>query len=298
MRTWLDCIPCLVRQALDAARATTSDPRVHERVVRETLALAASMDLARPPPALGQIVHRRLRAWTGVDDPYRETRQRFNRLVLEALPALAARVDRAEDPLGAALALSVAANTIDLGPHGSLTSAEILEALEAAQDQPLHGNPEAFREAEARGGDILFLADNAGEIAVDRLLVERLGPARVTLVVRGAPVLNDAVLDDARAVGLSERVEVIDNGSDAPGTLLSDCSDTFRDRFRRADLVLAKGQGNYETLSDADREVYCLFKVKCALVSAHTGLPLGAHALLRTGAPYAPRDSARREDDA
>ncbi len=102
----------------------------------------------------------------------------------------------------------------------------------------------------------------------------------MTVAVRGAPVLNDATMADAHEVGLHELVEVIDNGSDAPGTILEDCSAPFRDRYQRAQLVIAKGQGNFETLRGARKRIAFWFKVKCPLVSHHVGLPLGAHVLL------------------
>jgi hypothetical protein len=102
--------------------------------------------------------------------------------------------------------------------------------------------------------------------------------------VRGAPVINDATMADARAVGLHEIVEIIDNGSDAPGTILEDCSEDFRRRFSEADLILAKGQGNFETLSEQPRNIFFLFKVKCPVIAAHVGLPVGTHVLARSRA--------------
>jgi uncharacterized protein with ATP-grasp and redox domains len=93
-------------------------------------------------------------------------------------------------------------------------------------------------------------------------------------------VINDATLADAREVRMHELVEVIDNGSDAPGTILDDCSAAFQERFRKADLVIAKGQGNFETLGEVDGNMFFLFKVKCPVVAGHVGLPMGMHALL------------------
>ncbi|MBN2451771.1 MAG: DUF89 family protein, partial [Lentisphaeria bacterium] len=129
-----------------------------------------------------------------------------------------------------------------------------------------------------------YLADNAGEIVLDRLLVDELPAGRVTVAVRGGPILNDATLDDARQAGLCDRVEVIDNGSDAPGTILADCSPKFRRRFAAADLILAKGQGNFETLSEVAAPLCFLLKVKCPVIAGHTGLPLGTQVL--TTAPW------------
>jgi uncharacterized protein with ATP-grasp and redox domains len=126
------------------------------------------------------------------------------------------------------------------------------------------------------------LADNAGEIVVDRLLIERLPAKHVTVAVRGSPVINDATLADAGYAGIPEVAEVIDNGSDAPGTILDDCSDLFRHRFDEADLIIAKGQGNYETLSEVDKDIYFLLKAKCPVIARDIGCPEGAMVLERS----------------
>ena len=138
------------------------------------------------------------------------------------------------------------------------------------------------RDSIGNAGSILYLADNAGEIVFDRVLIEQLSAPRVTLVVRGAPVINDATMIDACAAGLHEIVNVIDNGSDAPGTILEDCSEDFRRRFTEADVVLAKGQGNFETLSDAPREVFFLFKAKCSVIAERAGWSVGSLVLMRS----------------
>ncbi|GAF94354.1 unnamed protein product, partial [marine sediment metagenome] len=141
------------------------------------------------------------------------------------------------------------------------------------------------------------LADNAGEIAVDRLLIQELGPQRVTMAVRGAAVINDVTFADARQVGMPELVEVIDNGSDAPGTLLDDCSASFCKRFCEADLIIAKGQGSFETLSEIESNIFFLFKVKCPVIAAHVGLPTGTHALLRSKGKRPPRELMQSRRD-
>ena len=126
-----------------------------------------------------------------------------------------------------------------------------------------------------RATSILYLGDNAGEIVFDRLLVEQIGFGRVTFAVRGGPAINDALHADADSTGLSDLVQVIDSGVDAPGTPLDLCSPAFKQTLSESDLVLSKGQGNYETLSDLERPVFFLFRVKCPLVSRHLGLPEG-----------------------
>ena len=124
---------------------------------------------------------------------------------------------------------------------------------------------------------ILYLGDNAGEIVFDRLLIEQIDRQKVTFVVRGSPVINDATMEDARMTGMADIVEVIDNGSDAPGTILEDCSAEFRQRFKMANMIIAKGQGNYETLSQTNRKIFFLFKAKCPVIAEDVGCETGSY---------------------
>lgn len=284
MKTSLDCIPCFVRQIIDATRMVSSDPVVHERMVREVLRWTSEMDMNQPPPLLAKRIHRRVREISGVADPFRAAKVRLNRMAMGLAADLRDEVKSAEDPLAMAVRLAIAGNVIDLGAKSDVTAADVLQSVGQAMAEPLTGELDQFRQAVAQARSILYLADNAGEIVFDRLLIEALSPERVILAVRGAPVLNDATEADARAVGLHEICEVIDNGSDAPGTLLEDCSRAFRQRFADADLILAKGQGNFETLSEAPDNIFFLFKVKCPVIAAHIGLPAGANVLARSRA--------------
>ncbi len=259
----------------------SDDPAVHEQVLREMLRWTAEADLDQSPPVLGQRLHRRLREITGVDDAYRAEKDRHNQMVMDLLPELRARLDAAEDPFGLAVKLAIAGNIIDLGVNGQMDEDDLRISIDQALREPVHGLVEDLRRDIAEANDILYLADNCGEIVFDRLLIEHLPLERVTVAVRGAPILNDATMVDARTVGLTELVEVIDNGSDAPGTLLDDCSPAFRRRFADADLIIAKGQGNFETLSDEPAPIYFLFKVKCTVVAEHAGEPVGTHMVAR-----------------
>jgi len=279
MKSTLDCIVCFVRQSLDAARMVSQDPAVHERILREVLQWTAEMDMRTPPPVIGQRIHRLLKEVSGNRDPYREAKAQSNHMALALLHDLRKLVNAAPDPLELALRLALAGNVIDMGVSSAISASDIRDAVDQATTEPLVGPLAQFQQALGQARTILYLADNAGEIVFDRLLVEQLGPERVTLAVRGAPVINDATLDDAKAAGFGELVPIVENGSDAPGTLLEDCSETFRRHFETADLIIAKGQGNYETLNMERRNIFFLFQAKCSVIAAHVGLPQGTHVL-------------------
>ena len=280
MRSSLDCLPCLLKQSLTAARLCDAPAEKLDALMRRVLLLLAEQNLEESPPALAQRVHRLLRNTLGVADPYAAIKGHFNRMALGMLPLLRERIRAASDPFQEAVKLAIVGNVIDLGVYHSISADQVEELVSQAAHVSLHGDTDILQARIQAAQTILYLADNAGEIAFDRLLIEQLPRERVTLAVRGAPAINDATLADAHAVGLHELVSVCDNGSDAPGTILEDCSPDFRERFAAADLILAKGQGNYESLSGSDAKICFLFKVKCPLIAAHSGLPQGAHALL------------------
>lgn len=282
MKTYLDCIPCFLRQTLDAVRLVTSDEAIHERLMQEGLRAASNLDPHQPPPALGQRIHRRIRELTRQSDPYRSAKDRFNQLALRHLPELRARVACSAAPLETAVRLAIAGNVIDLGINSDLRNAQVTGAINHALRAPLHGDVDALARAVADAARILYIADNAGELVFDRLLLEHLPLDKVTVVVRGAPVINDATVADAETAGLPEIVEVIDNGSDAPGTILADCSAAFRRRFEDADLIIAKGQGNYETLSHVPNDVFYLLMVKCPVVARELNCAVGSLILRRS----------------
>ncbi len=282
MNPALDCIPCTLRQVLSVARIATSDLDLHEQIVRQALHWVNEISWDEPPPVLERQMRRRVGKMVALgDDPYREAKEHQNRMVLGLLPELRKEIESAPDPLFMAARLAIAGNVIDLGIQAHVTEADVRQSIHHALAEPFSGDWEVFAKALASARRILYLADNAGEIVFDRLLIEQLSPDRVTLAVRGAPVLNDATRADACAAGLHEIVKVIDNGSDLAGTLLGECSAEFLEHFAGADMIIEKAQGNYETLSEAAWPLFFLFKAKCSVVAAHAGVPLGTHVLAR-----------------
>ena len=253
MKTYYDCIPCLLRQAVDAARFASDDPKIHEAVLRHVLTAAADMDLQQTPPMMAQNIHRTIRRYCENTDPYLSVKQHFNEMALALYPDLKKRIIQSPDPVDTALRLAIAGNIIDFGARQDMAQDLVLAGIKNALACDLIGDVQAFKKAVDTADHILYLGDNTGEIVFDRLLIETLPAYKIIFAVRGYPVLNDATFEDAKTAGLLNIVKVIDNGSDAPGTIIEDCSPEFVQYFNDADLIIAKGQGNYETLSETDR---------------------------------------------
>ncbi len=299
MYLYLDCVPCLLRQTLAAVRMAGGDRSVQHQVVRQVLHVLAETDFAgRTPPDMAQWTHRLIRELTGQGDPYRHIKQCSNEVALSMLPALERRIGQSGDPFAAAVRVALAGNIIDFGAnHETDVSLKGIETVvEQAFAAPLNSLAlESLRAAASSAQSILYICDNAGEIAFDRLLIEQLGPHKVTAAVRGGPIINDATMEDAVAAGLTGLTTVISTGDDLPGVIVQHCSEPFQNIFQGADLVIAKGQGNFETLSDVNRNVFFLLKAKCTVAADRIGCRQGDYIILESsrmdegsprGAPY------------
>ncbi len=289
MRIYLDCIPCFIRQSLDAARHATEDVHIHQKVVRGVLGLANNLDMSQSPPVIGQKIHRLIRELVGVEDPYHNVKQQFNNVALKLYSEMRNSIVESKDPLETAVRLAIAGNIIDFGVNSTLQETELEKTIsQCLSEEQADMQIEPFRKAIDEAEDILYLADNAGEIVFDRLLIEQLPIEKITVAVKGSPVINDATIQDAVIAGLPKIVDVIDNGSDAPGTILESCSHSFKDRFKSADLIIAKGQGNYETLSDIDTNIFFILKAKCPVIARDLGCEVG-EMILRRGEKFEKR---------
>jgi hypothetical protein len=218
----------------------------------------------------------------GDSDPYQGVKVEGTRSALALYPHLKALVGASADPLDTAVRVSIAGNIIDFGVRDDVP--DLWATVERVLKAPLAvDHLAALRSALATADHVLFLADNAGETVFDRVLIETLEPP-VLYAVKGGPVLNDATRQDALAAGLATCSTVVENGSRAPGTVLELCSTQFRDTFAGAPLIIAKGQANYETLSEAGPRVFCLLQVKCPVIADDVGTPVGS-AVVRQSLP-------------
>lgn len=275
MKVFLDCIPCFLRQALEAVRLATSDKTGQEEAMRVILQQLGKISWNTSPPHIGRRVHQLVKQITGNPDPYAPLKRQSNETALRLYPELEARVKEATDSFEMAVRLALAGNMIDFGARPG-EKVDIEKEIELVMQSPVDKRALAdFKNAVAQAKRVLFLGDNAGEIVFDKLLMRQIGPEKVTYVVKAKPIINDATLEDAEAVGLTALVPVIDNGSDYPGTVLEACNQQFLALYNQADIVVAKGQGNYETLSEADKPIVFLLKVKCPVIAREVRKQVG-----------------------
>lgn len=283
MKSTLDCLECIVKQSLRAARIATSDPEVQRRILDDTASRIFGMDLDDSPAWLSMAAYDLAMQHSGKHDPYRALKREQNEAALALEDSMRERIRQSADPLETALHISAAGNVIDLG---ILHSHEI--DIEKVIEEVLHekfavDHSAVLRSALATCEDLLFLLDNAGEIVFDKLLIEELQKhTKVTAVVKGSPMINDVLMEDADFVGLTKICEVIDNGGGFIGSPLKHVPQSFLDRMAAADVIIGKGQGNYETVDDFDGNVFLILRAKCEIVAEHMGVKLGQVGLIST----------------
>jgi uncharacterized protein with ATP-grasp and redox domains len=262
---------CFMRQALSTARLSTDDPELHRLIVNETGKLISSLDLSISPPENAVAVYEQIAKLTGVRDPFKQLKFESNSFALRLRDQVREQIDNARDPLYTAVRYAIAGNIIDYGTPNEFDGMHVLSRC--MEEHLSIDDFELFNEEVngAVGLNILYLADNCGEIVFDTLLVEQLlhHGHKVTLVVRGEEILNDVTMKDAMDVGVNDICAIMSNGISCPGTPLESCSDELQRAFFKADLIISKGQGNFETLSEVDGPIFFLLTVKCRVVARH-----------------------------
>lgn len=264
MKTYIDCIPCFMDQALRAGRIATKDEAKIKELLNSVGCMIKNIPMESTPPETGDIIYREVSRITGVNDPYKEIKKSNIKEALALYPELKEMVKASENSLLTAIRIAIAGNVIDLGVNKEFNLIEDIRTI-IKQDFAIFHFDE-FAEALSKAKSILYLGDNAGESVFDKILIEEIGKP-VTYAVRDIPVINDVTYEDAIASGLEEVAEIISSGTSAPGTILHTCNPAFLKKFNHSDMVISKGQGNYEGLSNTDRSVFFLLKAKCKVIA-------------------------------
>lgn len=279
MEISFDCIPCLLKQAVCASRMASDDKNIQEKIIFESLDILSNYNKYCCSPDLARDIHSVVKKRTGVADPYNDIKQRDIKAAKNVYPILKDFLLQKNDELYWALKISATGNIIDSAISNFVDIKGCVEA-EVEKDFgvcDINGFEEKIKNAKT----ILIIGDNSGETVFDKVLIEHLAPKNVVYAVRGEPILNDATMAEAIQSGLDECATIISSGSDSPGAILERCNKEFVDIFYGADVVISKGQGNFEALSDCDREIYFLLKAKCDMVAEILGVNVNEYVFKR-----------------
>ncbi len=274
MKAYPECIPCLIKQGLNAAKKLSLPQEKLYEVAQAGVKYLASFERFDKSPAYyAYYIQKFVKELTNTPDPFKEIKKISNQKALELYPILKKEyLEKAPDRLKAALKLSAIGNILDFA---ILSEEEAYKKIEenlkkefTVDDYP------TFRKDLEKARKVLILGDNAGEIVFDKFLVEELlkEGKDVVYVVKGGPILNDATYEDAEEVSMTSLCKVITNGNDRVGTDLEHASPSFLEAFNSADLVISKGQANFESLSGyKGKTIYFLLTAKCPPVVKETG---------------------------
>ena len=285
MKIKFECPSCLINRACVESEKAVADPFLRLETLLSTftaIAIHATVDVT--PAYLGTIRDRTIKRVSRNPDPFREDKRASNEAALKSVPQardyVLDGVDQSQRFRRACL-VSIVGNAFEFGIKGYHFEYESIPRLiEAAEDDIAIDHISEIETMARRSSKMLLLADNAGEIAFDSILIEQLRQMgiSVTVAVKAAPISNDATMEDAVEVGISDLANrVITTGTDSVGLLLEECSAEFLAEYERAELIIAKGMAHYETLSELKlaRPHALMFKAKCSPIASNLGVPLG-----------------------
>nr|MDO8062556.1 ARMT1-like domain-containing protein [Candidatus Freyrarchaeum guaymaensis] len=288
------CIVCLISRAYKEVERLTGDVDARMKAVKAVVE-AINREINHEdhpfhlvPAYLGTVRERVIREVIGVDDPFAEIKAESNRVALNVLSNVSKSLKGKDgfEKFRQACLLAVAGNIIEFDVLGhEFRLEDVTEAVVKAEDELVIDDTEKLYKA-VKGGSVLYLTDNAGEIVFDTVLVrelKRVG-ARVTVAVKGGPVMNDATMADALEAEMHKVADnVVTTGTDCIGLFLHECSSEFLEEYRKADVIVAKGMGNFESMTEVEHpcDVYFLLRTKCTPVAECIGVPKGGNVVLR-----------------
>ncbi len=270
-----ECYPCFFRQADLAALAHGASGSARKAIASRVAGILSGLPDEEVPARVATLLHEAVREELGTEDPFRRVKEREFARFGEIASRAESHVRASADPLAAAVWMSAFGNIMDSGIiDGEVREEEAGRLVEEGRTREI---PDRLREGILGARTIGVLLDNAGEVAFDVPLLSRLrGKDRAVWIgVKGGPVIDDLTEAEARRLGLSAYGEVVSNGNRGVGTSLELCTREFRDRIAGSDLILSKGQANFETLFGHLRNAFFLFRCKCPVVSRALGKPEG-----------------------
>ncbi len=272
MKTELECILCFGKGALFLTKRYRMPHEDNVKLYQSVLREIADADFNDPPPLIARKVYQLISEKTGDRDPFKEEKDLSTEHAKSLLKPLREKLKEFDDPLEGLVRLAMAGNIIDFGVDAGFDLNTALSRITETFSEKIDAEAlEVLREAMEKASNILYITDNCGEAVFDSLLLERYR-SKMTVAVRGGPILNDVTRREAEESGLAAASRrLIDTGDNTPGVDLGRASAEFLEAYHSADLVISKGQGNYETLCDTRRPTVFLLRAKCPVVMNKLG---------------------------
>jgi len=266
MRITFDCIPCLIGHAIHVAKMVSDDDNVRHEIIKKTLADSVNLDLSLTPPEQARLIHQMIKTASGVNDPYLKAKDLSTEFALKLMPDVREKIKNSKNKFETIVRLVIAGNIIDYGAIRDFNLNTARKRIFEVFDMPIDLDAVNLLEKSMdKAKKIFYMADNCGEAVFDRLLIERYSD-KITLGVRGEPILNDLTPREIKASEL-DIVPYVHTGDMTPGVSMRHSSKEFLDEMRSADLVIAKGQGNYETLNEYNKPIFFLLRIKCQIIA-------------------------------
>lgn len=277
MKMTTECILCSLNMMSKSFGRIEPDVEQQTRFMKKACDVIARSEESETPPEINSRIMRLIAAHAGVDDLFEKEKREYNSAILCMEDEIWEHITQADDKLYRALQYAMTGNYIDFGVTSSVSEGKLHELIEAAVDIDL-GETYARLKADLQTAkSLVYLLDNCGEIVFDKMCIKeikRLYPKlKITVVVRGMPTYNDVTMADAEQTRLVQLVDVVDNGSDIPGTVMGKIRQSTAELIEDADVVIAKGMGNYETMNGCGLNVYYIFLCKCMRFVERFGLP-------------------------
>ena len=281
MKILIDCLPCMFRQALEASRMATDKLDLQEKIMEDSIKILSDYKNYKSSPDIARAIHYAVKKATGVYDPYEKIKKRDVAAAKRAYPMLERFLQKKQNNLCWALKIAATGNIIDSAISNNVNMEDCIE--KELEKEFSVCDLELFKNKLKTAKSLLIIGDNAGETVFDRILAQHLSFLDVTYAVRSEPIINDATVAVAYASGLGDCTKIISTGCNAPGAILDECSAEFLNIFNSADIVISKGQGNFEALSDVGRQVFFLLKAKCPMISQKLGVDLNEYVFKYNG---------------
>lgn len=256
------CIPCVIRQCQRIAAMITEDDDLLIKVTKQALMTIPTLSLEEPPSLFTSRVLLATYELLGEKDPFASAKKVQTEMGKKAASLIKPKIDRATDPIHNAIFYATMGNVIDCGPQATFDLEKALARTHFDYD-----DYHRFKEKLTFNATILYILDNAGEIYFDKLLVEKLSAWRVFVAVKSGPILNDVTFSEAKEAELDKLAKIIKTGSRFLGINFSSLSNDFRTAYEEADIVLAKGHANFESLVDEPRDAFFMLVAKCPVVA-------------------------------